>query len=77
MQGITDYLPADAVLLSDTGHSGIWTGTMIDLNQPTQTFLRCAGSLGLGLPRRAGGQVRRPRPAGGVLSPATAGSGIT
>jgi len=28
---LTDYLPSDAILVSDTGHSGIWTGTMIDL----------------------------------------------
>ena len=43
---ITDFLPSDAVLVSDTGHSGIWTGTMVDLKQPDQTYIRCAGSLG-------------------------------
>jgi acetolactate synthase-1/2/3 large subunit len=31
---ITDFLPSNAVVVSDTGHSGIWTGTMIDLKKP-------------------------------------------
>jgi len=43
---ITDFLPQNAVVVSDTGHSGIWTGTMIDLKKPGQRFIRCAGSLG-------------------------------
>ncbi|MBN8905701.1 MAG: thiamine pyrophosphate-binding protein, partial [Rhodospirillales bacterium] len=51
---LTDLLPADAVLVSDTGHSGIWTGTMIELNHPTQRFLRCAGSLGWAFPAALG-----------------------
>merc|ERR1712096_433958 len=33
---LTDYLPSDAILVSDTGHAGIWTGTMIDLKHPGQ-----------------------------------------
>ena len=37
---LTDYLPSDAVLVSDTGHSGIWTGTMIDLKEQTQQYIR-------------------------------------
>ena len=43
---ITDILPDDAVLVADTGHSGIWTGTMVDLKHATQSYIRCAGSLG-------------------------------
>jgi acetolactate synthase-1/2/3 large subunit len=43
---ITRALPADGVLVADTGYSGIWTGTMIDLNGAGQTYLRAAGSLG-------------------------------
>ena len=57
---LTDYLPDDAVLLSDTGHSGIWTGTMIDLYKPTQTFLRCAGSLGWAFPAALGAKCAVP-----------------
>ncbi len=43
---ITEILPEDAVLVADTGHSGIWTGTMVDLKYATQSYIRCAGSLG-------------------------------
>ena len=57
---ISEYLPDDAVLLSDTGHSGIWTGTMIDLYKPTQTFLRCAGSLGWAFPAALGAKCAVP-----------------
>ena len=57
---ISEYLPDDAVLLSDTGHSGIWTGTMIDLHKPTQTFLRCAGSLGWAFPAALGAKCAVP-----------------
>ena len=57
---LTDYLPSDAILVSDTGHSGIWTGTMIDLKHPGQSFIRCAGSLGWGLPASVGAKAAAP-----------------
>lgn len=57
---LTRFLPADAILVSDTGHAGIWTGTMIDINQPTQSYLRCAGSLGWGLPAAMGAKCAAP-----------------
>ena len=51
---ITRALPADGVLVADTGYSGIWTGTMIDLNGAGQTYLRAAGSLGWAFPASLG-----------------------
>ncbi len=57
---LTDYLPSDAILVSDTGHSGIWTGTMIDLKHPEQIFIRCSGSLGWGLPAAFGAKCAAP-----------------
>lgn len=57
---LTDYLPSDAILVSDTGHAGIWTGTMIDLKHPGQTFVRCSGSLGWGLPAAMGAKCAQP-----------------
>jgi acetolactate synthase-1/2/3 large subunit len=57
---LTVALPKDAILVSDTGHSGIWTGTMIDLKYPDQTFIRCAGSLGWGLPAAIGAKCAQP-----------------
>jgi len=53
---ITRALPSDGVLVADTGYSGIWTGTMIDLNGAGQTYLRAAGSLGWAFPASLGAQ---------------------
>ncbi len=57
---ITDFLPDNGMLVSDTGHSGIWTGTMVDLNHPNQRFLRCAGSLGWAFPAALGAKCADP-----------------
>jgi acetolactate synthase-1/2/3 large subunit len=57
---LTEHLPSDAILVSDTGHSGIWTGTMVDLKHPDQTYVRCAGSLGWGLPAAIGIKCAQP-----------------
>ena len=57
---LTDLLPSDAVLVSDTGHSGIWTGTLLDLTSPDQSYIRCAGSLGWGLPAAIGAKCAVP-----------------
>jgi acetolactate synthase I/II/III large subunit len=57
---MTRHLPADALLVSDTGHSGMWTGGFVDLTSPGQSFIRAAGSLGWGLPAALGAQVAAP-----------------
>lgn len=57
---LTACLPSDAILVSDTGHSGIWTGTMIDFKHPTQSYLRCAGSLGWAFPAAMGAKCAAP-----------------
>tara|TARA_B100000927_G_scaffold91054_1_gene73669 strand:+ start:530 stop:2197 length:1668 start_codon:yes stop_codon:yes gene_type:complete len=57
---LSEHLPSDAILVSDTGHSGVWTGTMLDLKHPTQSFIRCAGSLGWGLPAALGAKCAAP-----------------
>jgi acetolactate synthase I/II/III large subunit len=53
---LTKALPADGILVADTGYSGIWTGTMVDLNGAGQTYLRAAGSLGWAFPAALGAQ---------------------
>src|SRR6266850_2567348 len=57
---ISDWLPEGGVVLSDTGHSGMWTGQMIRLSKPGQRFLRCAGSLGWGFPATLGAKCALP-----------------
>ena len=58
-QTLTDWLPRDAILVSDTGHAGMWTAGMIDL-KPGQSYLRAAGSLGWGLPASIGAKLACP-----------------
>ena len=57
---LTNFLPSDAMLVSDTGHAGIWTGSMVDLNHPGQGYIRCAGSLGWGLSAAMGAKCALP-----------------
>lgn len=53
-------LPEDAILVSDTGYSAIWTGTLIDLPSPRQSYLRAAGSLGWSFPAALGARCAAP-----------------
>ncbi|MEK6710848.1 MAG: thiamine pyrophosphate-dependent enzyme, partial [Nitrospinota bacterium] len=57
---LSDLLPPDTLLVSDTGHAGMWTGGMIDLKKPGQGFIRAAGSLGWGFPAALGAKLARP-----------------
>jgi acetolactate synthase-1/2/3 large subunit len=53
-------LPTGAVLVSDTGHSGIWTGTLVEFTRPGQRLIRCAGTLGWGFPGALGVKCALP-----------------
>ena len=57
---VMDALPANGDVVSDTGHAGMWTSQMIDLKQPEQRYIRCAGSLGWGLPGAIGVKCALP-----------------
>ena len=57
---LSQHLPPDAILVSDTGHAGIWTGAMLDLPHPEQSYIRCSGSLGWGVPAAMGAKCARP-----------------
>ena len=57
---ISNALPPDGVLVSDTGHSGIWTGSMVDFLHPGQRYFRCAGSLGWAFPASLGVKCALP-----------------
>ncbi|GAA2643751.1 thiamine pyrophosphate-binding protein [Paractinoplanes durhamensis] len=43
---LTAALPADAVLVTDTGHAGMWMAQFHDTTSPRQGYLRSAGHLG-------------------------------
>lgn len=57
---VADALPANGVLVADTGHAGMWTSQMVDLKHPGQRYIRCAGSLGWGLPGAIGVKCALP-----------------
>jgi acetolactate synthase-1/2/3 large subunit len=57
---ITRALPPDGILVADTGYSGIWSSTLIELNGEGQTYLRAAGSLGWAFPAALGAKCGAP-----------------
>jgi acetolactate synthase-1/2/3 large subunit len=60
---LNQMLPADALVVADTGHAGMWTAAMLDLSHPEQGYIRAAGSLGWGLPAALGAKLAvGPRP---------------
>jgi len=59
-QDISDLLPANAVIVADTGYTAIWAGSLINITHPDQTFLRAAGSLGWAFPAALGAKCAVP-----------------
>jgi acetolactate synthase-1/2/3 large subunit len=57
---ISEMLPPDGVVVSDTGHAGIWTARFIELRHPGQRYYRTAGSLGWGFPAALGVKCALP-----------------
>ena len=57
---IAENLPDDAMVVSDTGHSGIWSGVLMPLENPGLNFIRCVGSLGWGLSASIGAKAAVP-----------------
>jgi acetolactate synthase-1/2/3 large subunit len=53
-RALSEALPEDAVLVSDTGFSALWTGTMVAIRHSTQRYVRAAGSLGWAFPAALG-----------------------
>lgn len=57
---LTALLPEDAILVADTGYAALWTGTLVELRKPGQTYLRAAGSLGWSFPASLGARCAAP-----------------
>lgn len=57
---ISEALPENAIVVSDTGYSAIWCATMLQLSHPGQTFIRAAGSLGWAFPASLGAKCAAP-----------------
>jgi acetolactate synthase-1/2/3 large subunit len=57
---VTECLPKDAILIADTGYAALWTGTLVYLRHPTQSYHRAAGSLGWSFPASLGAKCGAP-----------------
>ncbi len=57
---LASLLPANVILVADTGYSTIWSSTMIDLPHPEQSYYRAAGSLGWAFPASLGAKCAAP-----------------
>jgi acetolactate synthase-1/2/3 large subunit len=58
---LSHHVPDDAIVLSDTGHAGMWMGGMYDLRTPKQSFMRSAGHLGWAFPAGLGAKCAAPK----------------
>jgi acetolactate synthase-1/2/3 large subunit len=56
---LSRHLPEDAIVLSDTGHAGMWMGGMYDV-RARQSFMRSAGHLGWAFAAGLGAKCAAP-----------------
>jgi acetolactate synthase-1/2/3 large subunit len=56
---VSKALPADGILVADTGFSAIWTANMLRM-KPGQSYLRAAGTLGWSFPASLGAKCAAP-----------------
>jgi acetolactate synthase-1/2/3 large subunit len=56
---LSRWLPDETLVVSETGHAGMWTGAFLDLRSG-QGYVRAAGSLGWGLPAALGAKLACP-----------------
>jgi acetolactate synthase-1/2/3 large subunit len=56
---LSRHLPDEAIVLSDTGHAGMWMGGMYDV-RARQSFMRSAGHLGWAFPAGLGAKCAAP-----------------
>ena len=60
LKEVGEWLPRDAVVVSDTGHAGMWCAQQLWVNRPWD-FLRAAGSLGWAFPASLGAKCALPK----------------
>ncbi|HEY8171062.1 MAG TPA: thiamine pyrophosphate-binding protein [Candidatus Limnocylindria bacterium] len=60
MAAIDENLPADGIIVADTGYSAAWAGALADVKQAGRNFIRADGSLGWAFPASLGAQMAAP-----------------
>ena len=61
MKELGEWLPEEAVVVCDTGHSGMWSAQQLWVNSRRWDFLRAAGSLGWAFPASLGAKCALPQ----------------
>ncbi len=59
LRELSNLLPDDAIVVSDTGYSAIWSCSMLRM-KPSQKYTRAAGSLGWAFPASLGAKCGNP-----------------
>ena len=57
---LTTALPADGMMVVDTGHAGMWMASMFEITAPTQTYIRSSGHLGWAFSAALGAKCALP-----------------
>lgn len=57
---LSEFIAPNSIVVSDTGYSSQWSGTLLFLEHTTQRYYRAAGSLGWGFPASLGAKCARP-----------------
>ena len=57
---LSEAMPEDALVVVDTGHSGMWMGGMFEKRHPGQEYIRSAGHLGWAFPAAIGAKCGAP-----------------
>ena len=57
---LSDALPPDAIVFSDTGNAAILSANHLELRHPQQRYFRAGGSLGWAFPAALGGKCAAP-----------------
>ena len=60
LKELGDWLPENAIVVCDTGHSGMWCAQQLWVNSARWDFLRAAGSLGWAFPASLGAKCSVP-----------------
>jgi acetolactate synthase I/II/III large subunit len=60
LKELSEWLPEDAIVVSDTGHSGMWTCQHLWMDSRRWDFMRAAGSLGWAFPASLGAKCAQP-----------------
>jgi acetolactate synthase-1/2/3 large subunit len=60
MREVSRMVPDDAIVVSDTGHIGMWAAQQLWVESENIDFIRAAGSLGWGFPASLGAKCAAP-----------------